>query len=30
LLGAGSDLWDDEADFEVFLAGLRESRRAGG
>jgi hypothetical protein len=30
LVGAGSDLWDDEADFEAFLAGLRESRRTGG
>jgi hypothetical protein len=30
LLGAGADLWDDDADFEAFLAGLRESRRTGG
>jgi hypothetical protein len=30
LLGAGADLWHDDADFEAFLAGLRESRCAGG
>ena len=30
LFGAGADLWDDDADFETFLAGLRESRRTGG
>jgi hypothetical protein len=30
LFGAGADLWRDDADFEAFLAGLRESRRTGG
>jgi hypothetical protein len=30
LLGAGADLWDDDAEFEAFLADLRESRRTGG
>ena len=30
LVGAGADLWDGDADFEAFLAGLRESRRTGG
>jgi hypothetical protein len=30
LCGAGADLWEDGAEFEVFLAGLRESRRTGG
>ncbi|HJT78554.1 MAG TPA: hypothetical protein VJ739_15220 [Gemmataceae bacterium] len=30
LFGAGADLWDDDDDFEAFLAGLRESRRTGG
>jgi hypothetical protein len=29
LFGAGSELWDDDVDFEAFLAGLRESRRTG-
>jgi hypothetical protein len=29
LLGAGADLWDNEADFEAFLAALRESRQSG-
>jgi hypothetical protein len=27
LLGAGADLWDDDADFEAFLSGIHESRR---
>ncbi len=30
IFGAGADLWPDDADFEAFLASLRESRRAGG
>jgi hypothetical protein len=30
LLGAGANLWDAAADFEAFLAALRESRRIGG
>jgi hypothetical protein len=30
LFGAGKELWKDDADFEVFLEGLRESRRTGG
>jgi hypothetical protein len=30
LFGAGSDLWLDEADFDAYLADLRESRREGG
>jgi hypothetical protein len=30
LFGAGADLWSDEAEFEHFLEGLRESRRTGG
>ena len=30
LLGAGSDLWDHDADFEAFLEDLREARRTGG
>jgi hypothetical protein len=30
LVGAGADLWDDDADFEAFLVGLWESRRSGG
>jgi hypothetical protein len=30
LFGAGADLWDDDADFEAYLAGLRESRQTGG
>ena len=30
LLGKGSDLWADDAEFEEFLAWLRESRRTGG
>jgi hypothetical protein len=29
LFGAGSDLWPDDADFEAYLASLRESRRTG-
>lgn len=28
LFGAGADLWDNEADFEAFLAALRESRQS--
>jgi hypothetical protein len=30
LFGAGTDLWDDDKDFEAFLASLRESRRTEG
>jgi hypothetical protein len=30
LLGAGADLWADDAEFDAFLASLRESRRTGG
>jgi hypothetical protein len=30
LFGAGSDLWDNEADFEAYLASLSESRATGG
>jgi hypothetical protein len=30
LLGQGDDLWADDAEFEQFLAWLRESRQAGG
>jgi hypothetical protein len=30
LLGCGDDLWADDAEFEQFLAWLRDSRRAGG
>ena len=30
LMGPGSDLWADDAEFEEFLAWLRESRRTGG
>jgi len=30
LFGAGSDLWLDDADFEAYVANLRESRRTGG
>ena len=30
LVGAGADLWDTDADFEKFVADLRESRRTGG
>jgi len=30
LFGAGADLWDNDDEFESFLAGLRESRRTGG
>lgn len=29
MLGAGADLWDSEEDFEAFLAGIYERRRAG-
>lgn len=29
LFGQGADLWADDADFEAFLAGLRQSRRTG-
>ena len=29
LCGAGADLWDDDAQFEIFLTALRESRRTG-
>ena len=30
LLGAGKELWADDAEFEAFLEHLRESRRTGG
>ena len=30
LYGAGADLWDNDTDFEMFQAALRESRRTGG
>jgi hypothetical protein len=29
LFGTGADLWPDDADFEAYLASLRESRRTG-
>ena len=29
LIGAGSALWNSDADFETFLVQLRESRRTG-
>jgi hypothetical protein len=30
LCGAGADLWEDDAAFEAFLAGIEETRRTGG
>jgi hypothetical protein len=30
LCGAGTNLWDNDAEFEAFQAALRESRRTGG
>jgi hypothetical protein len=30
LCGAGADLWEDDAAFKAFLAGMQETGRAGG